>query len=43
MVNVMQLGKERIIYRTTILLSTKNGTTFKSWDEIFIRGRDVTP
>jgi hypothetical protein len=39
----MLLGKEKIIYERVIRNSINNGTLFKSQDEIFIRGRAVTP
>jgi hypothetical protein len=42
-VSWMQHGKGRIICQTLILLSMLNGMLFKSQDEIFIRGRAVTP
>jgi hypothetical protein len=42
-VSVMQRGKGRIICETLILLSMLNGTLSKSQNEIFIRGRAVTP
>jgi hypothetical protein len=40
---VMLLGREKIIYESVIRNSINNGTLSKSWDEIFIRGRAVTP
>jgi hypothetical protein len=42
MMNVMQLGKGRIICERFIPLCMKNGRSFKSRDEISIRGRVVT-
>jgi hypothetical protein len=39
----MLYGKERIIYEKVIRNSINNGTLSKSQDEIFIRGRAVTP
>jgi hypothetical protein len=42
-VNAMQRGKEKIIWGTVIRNSINNGMLVKSQDEIFIRGRAVTP
>jgi hypothetical protein len=39
----MLLGREKIIYERVIRNSNNNGTLSKSRDEIFIRGRAVTP
>jgi hypothetical protein len=40
---VMLRGSEKTIYMMVIRNSINNGTLSKSWDEIFIRGRAVTP